>query len=42
METYEERDTLPKTKWNIPQPSEECEKKEALQNGIYFSIYIIS
>ena len=36
MESYEERNTLPKTKWNIPQPSMECERREALQTGTLY------
>lgn len=33
METLEERNTLPKTKWNIPQPSEDCQRDEAMETG---------
>lgn len=33
MENLEERNTLPKTKWNIPQPTEDSPREEAMQTG---------
>ncbi|KAK7588237.1 hypothetical protein V9T40_005482 [Parthenolecanium corni] len=33
MENLEERNTLPITKWNIPQPSEDSQREEAMQTG---------
>jgi 5-formyltetrahydrofolate cyclo-ligase len=33
MNTYEELESLPKTKWNIPQPSETDQREDCLQIG---------
>lgn len=44
MENLEERNTLPKTKWNIPQPTEDSPREEAMQTGerakLYFKLRV--